>query len=255
MKETLILVSNDDGIQAPGIHALALMASRHGHVVVVAPDGPRSGQAASLTVNIPVGVKRVDFGMEDDPIEWYSCTGTPTDCIKLALTQILDRKPDIVISGINHGSNASVNVLYSGTIGAAQEGTMHDLPAIAFSISDHSEEADLSHCLPYFEQILTRVLQHGLPHEVLLNVNTATGPRKGIRICRQASGRWANDFTPDNAPRQTRYFWMVGDFFNTEKGDPEADQVAIDEGYVAVVPVRIDRTDYDALAFLKQTLI
>lgn len=252
MNRPLILVSNDDGITSPGIHRLAEMAARHGRVVVVAPDGPRSGQAASLTINVPVSAHHIP---STDGIEWWSCSGTPTDCVKLALTQLMPEQPDIVVAGINHGSNASVNVLYSGTIGAAQEGTMHDLPSIAFSITDHAMDVDFSHCLPVFEQVLVRVLMHGLPHEVLLNVNSPVGPVHGLRVCRQASGRWANDFMEDNSPRSDRFFWMVGDFFNTEQDDPEADQVSIEQGYVTAVPVRIDRTDYDSLELLKRNLL
>lgn len=248
----LILITNDDGIQAPGIQLLALMASRHGDVVVVAPDGPRSAQSSALTINYPVSAKIVSH---EGNITYWSCTGTPADCVKLAMSQLLDRTPDLLISGINHGSNASVNVLYSGTMGAAIEGTMHDVPSVGLSINDHSLDVSFEYCLPYFESIVEKVLDKGLPHDVCLNVNAPVGEIKGLRVCRQAAGRWANDFTPDNAPRPVRYYWMVGDFFNTEQDDPEADQVSMSQGYITIVPVQIDMTAYQALDFCRKNLL
>lgn len=248
----LILITNDDGIQAPGIQLLAQMASRHGDVVVVAPDGPRSAQSSALTINYPVSAKIVSH---ESNITYWSCTGTPADCVKLAMSQLLDRTPDLLISGINHGSNASVNVLYSGTMGAAIEGTMHDVPSVGLSINDHSLDVSFEYCLPYFESIVEKVLDKGLPHDVCLNVNAPVGEVKGIRVCRQAAGRWANDFTPDNAPRPVRYYWMVGDFFNTEQDDSEADQVSMFQGYITIVPVQIDMTAYQALDFCRKNLL
>lgn len=248
----LILITNDDGIQAPGIQLLAQMASRHGDVVVVAPDGPRSAQSSALTINNPVSARIV---AQERNITFWSCTGTPADCVKLAMSQLLDRTPDLLISGINHGSNASVNVLYSGTMGAAIEGTMHDVPSVGLSINDHSLDVSFEYCLPYFESIVEKVLDKGLPHDVCLNVNAPVGEVKGLRVCRQAAGRWANDFTPDNAPRPVRYYWMVGDFFNTEQDDPEADQVSMSQGYITIVPVQIDMTAYQALDFCRKNLL
>lgn len=248
----LILITNDDGIQAPGIKLLATMASRYGEVVVVAPDGPRSAQSSALTINTPVSASIV---RQEGNITYWACSGTPADCVKLAMSQLLERKPDLVLSGINHGSNASVNILYSGTMGAAIEGTMHDIPSVGLSINDHSLEVSFEYCLPYFERIIQRVMAKGLPHDVCLNVNAPVGPVEGLRVCRQAAGRWANDFTPDNAPRAVRYFWMVGDFFNTEQGDPEADQVSMNQGYITIVPVQVDMTAYAAMDFCRNNLL
>lgn len=248
----LILITNDDGIHAPGIKLLAEMAARHGEVVVVAPDSHRSAQSSALTIDHPVSAKVV---RREEKITYWSCSGTPADCVKLAMSQLLEEKPDLVLSGINHGSNASVNVLYSGTMGAAIEGAMHDVPSIGFSINDHSLEVSFEYCLPYYEKILKRVLEKGLPKEISLNVNAPVGEIKGVRVCRQAAGRWANDFTLDNAPRPVKYYWMVGDFFNTEKNDPEADQVAMNEGYISIVPVQVDMTAYSAMEFCKENLI
>lgn len=248
----LILITNDDGIQAPGINLLAEMASRHGDVVVVAPDGPRSAQSSALTINFPVSARILS---RKGDITYWSCTGTPADCVKLALSQLLDVTPDLVLSGINHGSNASVNVLYSGTMGAAIEGAMHGVPSVGLSINDHSLDVSFGYCLPYFESIVGKVLANGLPHDVCLNVNAPVGQVKGVRVCRQAAGRWANDFTPDAAPRPVRYFWMVGDFFDTEQDDPLADQVSINQGYITIVPVQVDMTAYSALDFCRAKLL
>lgn len=251
MKDRLILITNDDGIEAPGIHLLAEMASKYGEVAVVAPDGPRSAQSMALTITMPVSAKIVE---KTGNITWWKCSGTPSDCVKLACSQLLDRQPDLVLSGINHGSNASVNVLYSGTIGAALEGTMHDIPSIGLSICDHSFEVSFEYCLPYFEKVVAGVCEKGLPEGVCLNVNAPVGEVKGMRVCRQAKGKWANDFTKDNAPRTIDYYWMVGDFFNTEP-DTAADQASIDEGYITITPIQTDMTAYSAMKFCEDNLL
>lgn len=245
-----ILITNDDGLHASGIRVLAEMAKKFGDVVIVVPDGPRSAQSMALTIMTPVSVKPLHT---EDNVEWWVCSGTPADCVKLACSQLMDEQPGIILSGINHGSNASVNVLYSGTIGAALEGTMHDIPSIGFSICDHSMDVDMSFCLPLFEKVLAGVIKHGLPKGVCLNVNAPIGPVNGLRVCRQASGRWANDFTKDNAPRPWNYYWMVGDFFNTEQ-DEEADSASLEKGYVTIVPIQIDMTAHFALEYCKKLL-
>lgn len=245
-----ILITNDDGIHAPGVHILAEMAKKFGDVVAVVPDGPRSAQSMALTVNTPIFAKPLHT---DDGIEWWEVSGTPADCVKIAASQLVEHKPDVIISGINHGSNASVNVLYSGTVGAALEGTMHDVPSIAFSICDHSFDVDMQFCLPYFEKVLGGVLKYGLPNGVCINVNAPVGLIKGIRVCRQAFGRWANEFTKDNAPRPWNYYWMVGDFFNTEN-DEAGDSASLEKGYVTIVPVQVDMTSYSTLEHCKKFL-
>lgn len=243
-----ILITNDDGINAPGLGKLAEMASRYGNVFVVAPDGPRSAQSMALTITIPISAKIV---RRENNITWYQCSGSPADCVKLACSQLLDPAPDIILSGINHGSNTSVNVLYSGTIGAALEGAMHNVPSIGFSICDHSLDVSFDYCLPHFERVLANTIKHGLPHDVCLNVNAPVGPVKGIRLCRQSAGRWANDFTRDNAPRTVDYYWMVGDFFNTEP-DESADQASVELGYITVVPIQTDMTAFSAMEHCKK---
>ena len=199
----LILITNDDGIQAKGVQTIARVAAKYGNVVVVAPNGPRSAQSSALTIEVPVSVKPIPSDVEN--ITQFAVSGTPADCVKLAISQLLDEKPDLVISGINHGSNASINVIYSGTIGAAIEGALHGIPSIGFSLCDHDADADFEPSLPYFEQIIAKTINSGMPKDICLNVNAPKGEVKGIRACRQAEGRWANDFGKTLAPRANDY--------------------------------------------------
>ena len=246
----LILITNDDGIQAKGIQIIARVAAKYGRVVVVAPNGPRSAQSSALTIEVPVSVKPVPSDVEN--ITQYAVSGTPADCVKLAISQLLDEKPDLVISGINHGSNASINVIYSGTIGAAIEGALHGIPSIGFSLCDHDADADFEPSLPYFEQIIAKTIQSGMPKDICLNVNAPRGAVKGIRACRQAEGRWANDFGKTEAPRANDYYWLIGDFMFLNDNDMKADQCAIENGYITVVPLQFDMTAYKVLDFCKQ---
>lgn len=249
MSRPLILISNDDGYRAKGINEIAEVAARYGDVIVVAPDGPRSAQSSALTIEVPVHVKLIE---RDDDMIWYAVSGTPADCVKLALSQLLPRKPQLLISGINHGSNASINVIYSGTIGAAIEGALHGIPSIGFSLCNHSAEADFSYALPYFEDIIRKSLENAMPENVCLNVNAPCGKIKGVKACRQASGMWANDFTKAFAPRQTDYYWLIGDFsYSDIPGDINADQCAIDSGYISIVPIKPDMTSYQSIDYCK----
>lgn len=250
MKTPLILITNDDGIQAKGIQTIARVAAKYGNVVVVAPNGPRSAQSSALTIEVPVSVKPVPSDVEN--ITQYAVSGTPADCVKLAISQLLDEKPDLVISGINHGSNASINVIYSGTIGAAIEGALHGIPSIGFSLCDHAADADFEPSLPYFEQIIAKTIQSGMPKDICLNVNAPKGAVKGVRACRQAEGRWANDFGKTDAPRANDYYWLIGDFMFLNDNDMKADQCAIENGYITVVPLQFDMTAYKALDFCSQ---
>ncbi|MGM9805482.1 MAG: 5'/3'-nucleotidase SurE [Candidatus Aphodosoma sp.] len=251
MERPLILVTNDDGIQAPGINVIAEAAARHADVVVVAPDGPRSAQSSALTIETPVSARRLP---STDGIVRYATSGTPADCVKLAMSQLLHRKPALLISGINHGSNASINVLYSGTIGAAIEGCQHSMASIGFSLCDHSHDADFSKALPFFEAMIVKALSSDvpMPHNVCLNVNAPAGEIKGVRVCRQAEGVWADEFVKDAAPRAKDYYWMIGDFKYTDsRNDKFADQMALDEGYISVVPVQVDMTAYHAMEYCR----
>lgn len=250
MSKPLILISNDDGYRAKGINEIARIAARYGDVVVVAPDGPRSAQSSALTIQVPVLARVVDNG---DNIKWYAVSGTPADCVKLAISQLLPRKPQLLISGINHGSNASVNVIYSGTIGAALEGAMHSIPSIGFSLCDHGSDADFSHALPYFEDIIRKSLDGSMPADICLNVNAPCGEIKGVKACRQAAGLWANDFAKAIAPRQTDYYWLIGDFsYADTPGDLEADQCAIEAGYISIVPLQVDMTAYKQIDYCRR---
>lgn len=250
MDKPLILITNDDGIQAKGIHELALMAQKHGRVTVVAPNGPRSAQSSALTIEMPVYATEIK---SEDGIQWFACNGTPTDCVKLAITQLMPEKPQIILSGINHGSNASINVIYSGTMGAAIEGALHNIPSIGFSLCNHALDANFSYCLPFFETILTEVLENGMPKDICLNVNApAIESIKGIKACRQADGRWGNDFIPADAPRPFKYYWMTGDFRFEQSNDLSLDQIALEAGYVSVVPTTFDLTARHALDYCKR---
>lgn len=251
MSRPLILISNDDGYQAAGVNEIAEIAAKYGDVVMAAPDGPRSAQSSALTIELPIRVKTLP---DRGAVKRFAIGGTPADCIKLAVNNLLDRKPDLVISGINHGSNAGINVVYSGTIGAAIEGALHNVPALGFSLCDHSADADFSSCLPYYEEIIADTIAKldKLPKPFCLNINAPKGEIKGVKVCRQAKGSWEHDFIEDSAPRTDRYFWMVGDFINLEKSDDIfADQCALEAGYISVVPLDIDFTAYNMLDFCK----
>ncbi len=251
MNRPLILVSNDDGVDAKGINVLAELMAEIGDVLVLAPAFPQSGQSNAITVTAPIRFKKVD---EKKNITRYSCTGTPTDCIKLALNELLqDRKPDLLVSGINHGSNTAINVIYSGTMGAAFEGCENGIPSIGFSIDDHSMEADFDFFKPYVLQITKEVLEKGLPERVCLNINAPIGKIKGIRIARQCNGFWTKEFEKRDDPRGNgNYFWMTGYFENTELNAKDTDEWALANGYISIVPTKIDMTDYAMIEELKK---
>ena len=212
-KKPLILITNDDGDAANGIQVLTKLMCQIGDVVVMAPDGPRSGQSNAITVNHPVRYKLLE---EKEGLTRYACTGTPTDCVKLALNEVLDRKPDLLVSGINHGSNAAINVIYSGTMGAVFEGCENGILSIGFSIDDHSLEADFSAFESYILSITRTALANRLPYGVCLNVNCPKGEIKGVRVVRQCQGNWAKEFERREDPHGRAYFWLTGHFENHE---------------------------------------
>ncbi len=244
----LILITNDDGVQARGLAELTRLASRFGEVVVVAPDGARSGQSNAITMTQPLYRKRVS---QTDNVTIYQCSGTPTDCVKMALNNVLERKPDLILSGINHGSNASINVIYSGTMGAVLEGCSQGVPSIGFSLCDHQPDADFSEALVPFEAILARVIEHSLPQGVCLNVNAPQGKIKGTRICCQTKGQWVEEFEARTTPFNQPYYWMTGRYENLEPTNTATDEWALNNGYVSVVPTTYDLTHYESLAWLK----
>ncbi len=253
MSRPLILVSNDDGITSKGIRTLVNVMKKLGDVIVVAPDSPQSGMGHAITVGETL---RLEENFIFDGVEAYECSGTPADCVKMARHFVLrdQRQPDIVVSGINHGSNTSISVLYSGTMSAAIEGAIEGVPAIGFSLCDYSHDADFSHTEEYIYRIAKQVLDKGLPKGVALNVNFPphrNGPLKGIRVCRQANAKWVEDFDKRVDPNGRRYFWMVGNFVNFDKGE-DNDEWAIANNYVSVVPCQFDLTAHTAIPVLNE---
>lgn len=253
MSKPLILVSNDDGITSKGILTLVNVMREIGDVVVVAPDSPQSGMGHAITVGETLRLER-NYIFEG--IEAYECSGTPADCVKMARHHLLKekRQPDVVVSGVNHGSNTSISVLYSGTMSAAIEGAIEGTPAIGFSLCDFSHSADFSHTTEWIKKITLQVLQKGLPKGVALNVNfppKRNEPLKGIRICRQANAKWVEDFDMRIDPHGRKYFWMMGNFVNFDKGE-DNDEWAISNNYVSVVPCQFDLTAHAAIAVLNE---
>lgn len=237
----LILVSNDDGIEARGVHALVDRLVKFGDVVVVCPDSPRSGQSMALTVNSPLRVTRVE---DYNGARMYKTNGTPVDCIKLAMHNVLDRTPDLVVAGINHGSNASINVIYSGTMGATFEGCAYGIPSIGFSLTDHSPDADFGPCLPFVDALVSGVLAHGLPKGVCLNVNVPDSEKAPaeMRLTKGCKGNWTDEYEEYTDPHGRKFYWLTGKFKNEEPDNPDTDEWCLSHGIVSVVPVMLDRT-------------
>jgi len=244
MSKPYILITNDDGDVAKGIQVLTRLMCQLGDVIVVAPDGPRSAQSNAITVTHPIRFKLTE---ESEGLKKYTCTGTPTDCVKLALNEIVERKPDLIVSGINHGSNAAVNVIYSGTMGAVLEGCENGILSIGFSICDHSYNADFSYFEPFILKIASQALEKGLPRGVCLNVNAPVGVIKGVKVARQCDGQWTKEFAKRIDPQGRSYFWLTGNFENFEPESPDTDEWALNNGYVSIVPTKIDMTAYDLL--------
>ncbi len=250
MKKTdpTILVVNDDGITAPGIKALIDTVKKLGRVVVVAPDSPQSGMGHAITIGKPLRLDPVELY---DGVEMYKCSGTPVDCVKLAVNRIFrGKKPDLCVSGINHGLNNSINVLYSGTMSAAVEGAIEGIPSVGFSLDDFTLQADFAPCAPFVESIAKKILEQGLPTGTLLNVNFPNEAHiKGIKICRQAHGKWAEEFDERLDPHKRPYYWLTGEFQLNDQGE-DTDNWALDHGYASVVPVQFDMTAHHAISVL-----
>ena len=239
----VILVTNDDGIAAPGIKALVEAVKELGRVVVVAPDKPQSGMGHAITIGHPLRMHKVEY---IDGVEAYTCSGTPVDCVKLAVDKVLHRKPDICLSGINHGANHSINVIYSGTMSAAIEAAIESIPSIGFSLLDYSVEADFTASKVYVKKIVEQVLKGKLDKHFTLNVNIPAVDEsliKGIKICRQAYAKYVEDFIERKDPHGKKYYWLTGDFVNFDKGK-DTDVWALKNNYVSVVPVQFDLTNY-----------
>ena len=241
-KKPLILVTNDDGINAPGIRTLIDVMNTIGDVVVVAPDSPQSGMGHAITLDSTLYAEEVNI--KNDSHKEYSCSGTPADCVKLAIRELLPRTPDLCVSGINHGSNSSINVIYSGTMSAALEAGIEGIPAIGFSLLDYSWNANFDASKKYVKTITENVLKEGLPNGVVLNVNIPNSSEKhikGIKICRQAKANWVEEFDKRKTPQGRDYYWLTGKFVNLDGGE-DTDESALENGYVSVVPVQFDLT-------------
>ena len=244
----LIFISNDDGIFAKGLEELIRMVRPLGEVVVVAPESGRSGSSMSITSTVPVSLTRLS---EEDGLTLYTCSGTPVDCVKLGLEHAVCRKPDLVLSGINHGDNSSVNVLYSGTMGVAFEGCLKQIPSIGFSLCTFEKQADFSFLEEAVQHIVGYVLEHGLPSGVCLNVNfPVVELLEGLRVCRMTKGDWSSEWVAATHPHGKAYYWLTGTYRNDEPDAQDTDQWAIKHGYGAITPVQTDVTAYDALAML-----
>ena len=245
--QPIILVTNDDGVYAPGIKFLAKVAAEFGKVVVVAPDKPQSGMGHAITINSTLRIEKTNYHHSDQE---YSCTGTPVDCVKMAVNNILQQKPDLVLSGINHGSNSSINVIYSGTMSAAVEGALEGAPSIGFSLCDYSIEADFTQAEKFIKQIISNSLKNKMPKGVCLNVNIPklkTADIQGIKIVRQAKANWVERFDERKDPSGKNYYWLTGEFINFEPEAKDTDEWALANGYISVVPTQADMTAHKYL--------
>ncbi len=248
-KRPLIFISNDDGYQAKGINELIKYIGDMGELVVMAPNRARSGKSSAITANHPVRYGLVE---QSDNVKIYWCDGTPVDCVKLAKTTVLERKPDLLIAGINHGDNAGINAIYSGTIGAVMEGCLNGIPSIGYSVDNHSADAEFGHCSDAIRRTAQKVLDKGLPDGVCLNVNfPAEGELKGIKVCKQASGVWENEWVKQTHPRGYDYYWLTGEFVEKEPDNKESDRWAFRNGYAAVTPITVDFTAYEMIDKIK----
>lgn len=251
MSKPLIFVTNDDSLYAKGIGALVAVAKQFGEVVVIAPDKPQSGMGHAITINDPLRLAKAEVF---DGITAYSCSGTPVDCVKLGVYEVLHRKPDLVLSGINHGANSSTNVLYSGTMSATVEGAMEHIPSIGFSYADFDADADFSTAQYVAEQLIPVVLRDGLPLGVCLNVNipkVSVEALKGIEVCRQAYAFWEDRFDKREDQFGRPYYWLTGTFDSREDAT-DTDLYFLDHGYATVVPTQFDLTAHSAIERLKQ---
>ena len=247
MKKPLILITNDDGITAPGIRNLIAIMQEIGEVIVVAPDKPQSATGHSITINNTLFLNEISD--KNAAFKEVSCSGTPVDCVKLAVTEILKRKPDLCVSGINHGSNSSINVIYSGTMSAALEAGIEGIPAIGFSLLDYDWNADFSQGRKFIKKIALEVLEKGLSEGVVLNVNIPKlkeNEIKGMKICRQAKAVWQEKFDKRQTPQGRDYYWLTGVFVNHDKGE-DTDEWALHNGYISIVPVQFDLTAHHAM--------
>ncbi|MDR0507200.1 MAG: 5'/3'-nucleotidase SurE [Dysgonamonadaceae bacterium] len=248
-EKPLIFITNDDGVYALGINSLIEGIRSLGEIVVIAPDGGRSGMSSAISATNPV---RLNLVRKEEDLTVYSCSGTPVDCVKLGINEILDRKPDLILSGINHGSNAAICVIYSGTIGATLEGCIWGVPSLGISLCDHSPDANFSEAVKYGRKIAEKVLEEGLPKGICLNLNIPAIPElNGLKVCSQTKGYWAKEFQVAKDPAGKTVYWLCGEFTNEEPDNEQSDEWAISQGYAALVPLQINMTAYDFLQEIK----
>ena len=243
-KRPLILVTNDDGYYAGGFKALIEIAKTFGDVVAVAPEVGNSGMSHAITIKVPIRLRLLD---KTEGLALYACSGTPADCIKLAINQVLDRKPDLVLSGVNHGSNSSISLIYSGTMAGAIEGCLNGIDSVGLSLLDFARDANFQASVVYGKRIVSEVLRNGLPKGTCLNVNIPEGnvdEIKGVKVCRQNKGRWVEEFEKRTDPRGSNYFWLTGYYCNDEPESTDTDEAALNNKYVSIVPVKVDLSDY-----------
>jgi 5'-nucleotidase len=240
-----ILITNDDGIAAPGIKALTEVMHELGAIYIIAPDSAQSGMGHAITINSTLELKHIPgfLGTENA----YSCSGTPVDCVKMGVHEVMKTRPNLLVSGVNHGSNSSINVIYSGTMSAAVEGGIEGIPSIGFSLCDYSWDANFENIKPFIKKIALEVLEKGLPEGVILNVNfPKTDNIKGIKICRQAKAAWEEEFDKRTNPMGKEYYWLTGKFVNHDNGE-DTDEWALANDYISIVPVHFDLTAYHAI--------
>lgn len=247
----LIFVTNDDGYQSKGINFLIEVLIGTGEIVVVAPDGPRSGMSNSITSLEPIRYHLIERDEKRD-LTIYSCTGTPVDCVKLGISEIVGRKPDLLVSGINHGSNAAINVHYSGTMGATIEGCIFKIPSIGYSLLNHHPDADFSQAKDLIINLNKEIIRTGLPQGICLNVNIPKGEVKGAKVCRQASGQWIEEFVRSRDGLNREIFWLTGRFRSDEPRSQDTDEWALKNGYISIVPTQIDTTAHGYLTEMKR---
>lgn len=247
-----LLLSNDDGIQAPGLRFLIETLRPYADLLVMAPDSPRSGFSCSITSAHPIHFNKL---REEEGLTLCSCSGTPADCVKMALNLFPDRRPDLIIGGINHGDNSSVNAHYSGTMGVAIEGALQGYPSVAFSLCDHREEADFSPLRPYLVDFMFKAIAMGLPAFTCLNINFPKLDKfKGVKVCRMARSRWQKEVAQREHPYGGQYFWLVGECKELEPEATDTDRWALANGYVAVTPTQLDVTAYGLIDVLKEII-
>lgn len=247
-----LLLTNDDGIDAKGLRELVETVREFGNIVVVAPAEPQSAMSHAITVKVPLRIRKV---REEEGLVMYNCNGTPVDCVKMAFNHVLKSKPDLLLSGINHGSNSATSVFYSGTLGAALEGSINEVPSIGFSFLNLDHDADFSASRQFIKKITGMVLEKGLPADVCLNVNIPdipAGSIKGVKICRQNMGYWREEYEKRTDPYGRNYFWLTGTFHNTEPDATDTDEWALRHDYISVVPLHIDMTSYKTIKAMQE---